>query len=83
MRSLDVLGPENFEDPFAGWSWEIVTTTEPTDAMEDNPPLRVEVIIRHEDPPMVYRLAQFIQLGELTPAPEDAGVLESPSASPP
>ena len=67
-RSTDMLGPEPFEEPFADWTWEIqllpVDESEDTDMSTTTSLTKVEVIIRHETPPVTYRLTQVVRLGE-------------------
>ena len=71
VRSLDMAGPESFEAPFEEWTWELAATAQPAEGDEEDPPTLVEVIIRHEDPPVVYRLSQIIQPAPLS---EEAGL---------
>jgi type II secretory pathway pseudopilin PulG len=62
-RTLEEMGPMEFEAPFTGWSWEIVpAATAPGDDLSGAPQL-IEVIVRHEDPPLVHRLSQSIRVG--------------------
>lgn len=64
LRSLDALGPEDFEAPFEGWSWELSPTSESDDLATGPRLTKVEVIIRHADPPLVYRMCQVLQVGD-------------------
>ena len=76
-RSMETLGPEEFESPFTGWFWEIVPSS--TTPGEDTSGMArtVEVIIRHEDPAVVYRLSQSIRVGTpSTPTEGDFGMDE-------
>ena len=63
-RTLEEMGPTEFESPFTGWSWEIAPAA--TAPGEDTAgALRlIEVIVRHDDPVFVYRLNQSIRVGE-------------------
>lgn len=64
LRSLETAGPENFDPPFDEWSWEINSTPLQTESAEDTPANKVEIIIRHDEPPAVFRLAQILQPDE-------------------
>ena len=58
-------GPEAFDAPFEGWTWQAqaeVTTDEKV--RDTGRTKKVEVIIRHDDPPVVHRLCQVIRLPE-------------------
>jgi hypothetical protein len=61
LRSLDKPGPEPFEEPFENWSWEVVTSPAVELPGEEKPLQRVEVIVRHLDPPLVFRLTQLLR----------------------
>ena len=64
-KVLSHEGPEAFEAPFEGWTWQAqaeVTTDEKV--RDTGRTKKVEVIIRHEDPPVVHRLCQVIRLPE-------------------
>ena len=47
--------------PHTNWTWEIVPDTEP--AVGQTVPARVEVVVRHLDPPFVHRLAAWLPPG--------------------
>ena len=58
-------GPETFEAPFEAWTWEVQTEVSTDQKVRDTGRTKkVEVIIRHEDPPVVHRLCQVIRLPE-------------------
>jgi len=62
-KVLSGEGPESFEPPFDGWTWQAqaeVTTDEKV--RDTGRTKKVEVIIRHEDPAIVHRLCQVIRL---------------------
>lgn len=64
-KALSGEGPEAFETPFEGWTWQAqaeITTDEKV--RDTGRTKKVEVIIRHEDPPVVHRLCQVIRLPE-------------------
>lgn len=60
-RSMAIVGPEEFEAPFQGWSWQLELTPMELETGGVAPLTRVEVVIRHLDPPLVYRLAEMIR----------------------
>ena len=57
-------GPETFEAPFEGWTWEARAEVTDQKVRDTGRTKKVEVIIRHEDPPVVHRLCQVIRLPE-------------------
>jgi len=60
LKPLETGGPEPFDPPFDLWTWELEVS--PKSLEPDDPyPLRtVEVIIRHEEENVVYRLTQVL-----------------------
>lgn len=81
IRTLDETGPAQFDPPFDGWTWEIIptTTTTPSSTTTDETTaptfVVVEIVVRHEDPPIVHRLTRSIHLDNT--ATQDAGETES------
>ncbi len=69
-RSMAMTGPEPFEKPFEEWTWELVAAPVQEEAAEASRFRKVEVVIRHEDPAVVYRLCQVLRLEEPKPADE-------------
>jgi len=73
-KTLAATGPQQFQAPFEAWTWEVLAspldaksagfnsaaTSRPTD--RGMALTRVEVIIRHDDPVLVYRLNQVLPL---------------------
>ena len=58
-------GPEAFEAPFEAWTWEAQAEVTTDQKVRDTGRTKkVEVIIRHEDPPVVHRLCQVIRVPE-------------------
>jgi type II secretory pathway pseudopilin PulG len=57
-------GPQTFEAPFEGWTWEVESEVTDEKVRDTGRTKKVEVIIRHEDPAVVHRLAQVIRLPE-------------------
>ena len=71
IKTLGAGGPQQFEIPLEDWSWEAVATPLQTDSDETNAFKRVEVIIRHEAPAVVYRLSQVLRLDSTNNASGD------------
>jgi hypothetical protein len=71
VKSLALSGPQPFETPLEAWTWEVVASPAQTESDDTTPFKRIEVIIRHEDPPVVYRLGEVLRLDESKMAPED------------
>jgi hypothetical protein len=67
-RTLEGTGPQPFEAPLEEWTWEAVATPVQADADESNAFKRIEVIIRHEDPPLVFRLGQVMSMDQIKSA---------------
>ena len=63
QRSLETTGPEAFRAPFEHWTWQLVPASREARLLEAEALTVVEVIVRHEDPPVVLRLAQSIKAG--------------------
>lgn len=57
-------GPEEFEAPFVGWTWEVESETADDKVRDTGRTKKVEVIIRRTDPEIVHRLCQVIRLPE-------------------
>jgi type II secretory pathway pseudopilin PulG len=53
-------GPNTFDPPFDQWTWQ--TTIGPINEMvgATNPIQKVEVVIRHQTEPVLFRLTQFL-----------------------
>lgn len=62
LKSVSLNGPEPFEPPLEQWDWEILATPLVTDFENTGPVQRVEVVIRHLETPLVYRLTQVMQV---------------------
>ncbi len=62
IRKADETGPSPFSVPFETWTWELILAPVETDVEGSKGLTQAEVVIRHRDPPMVYRLAQFLKL---------------------
>jgi type II secretory pathway pseudopilin PulG len=59
-RSLQSPGPDKFPRPFEAWSWQTAAAPAEDDLGEASSLTRVEIIIRHANPDVTYRLAQWI-----------------------
>jgi hypothetical protein len=74
ITSLGVSGPQPFVPPEDGWTWEVAATPVESGTEESSPFQRIEVIIRHEDPPLVYRLNQVLRTDALKSAADRPGI---------
>ncbi len=76
-RTTELLGPEPFEPPFENWTWELQITPLEEDLGESIATSqsqsytcsRVEVIIRHKNESVVYRLTQVLRQEDLKREP--------------
>jgi type II secretory pathway pseudopilin PulG len=68
IRSTSLSGPESFDPPFENWTWELVAAPAELDMEETTPWTQVEVIIRHPDPALTFRVSQLIQPSPAAPA---------------
>jgi len=64
--------PATFESPFEAWIWEAQVSTDKTELETRVPLHEVEIIIRHESEPIVYRMKQFL----LASTNQSSGLLE-------
>lgn len=55
-------GPQAFEAPFEHWTWELRTAPVESDLGQSTKLTLAEAVIRHDDPPVVHRLAQVIRV---------------------
>jgi type II secretory pathway pseudopilin PulG len=62
IRSTETNGPEAFPEPFENWSWELQSESVESDTGEATSLTKVEVVIRHKERPVVYRLSQIVRL---------------------
>ena len=56
-------GPEAFQAPFEHWSWELRFSPMESELGQGTELSLVEVIVRHDDPPIVHRVGQVLRLG--------------------
>ena len=62
IKTTAVTGPQQFKAPFEGWTWEIQTATADSEFSRSSSSQKIEIIIRHDDPAIVYRLSQILQI---------------------
>ncbi len=63
IKTIGREGAQPFQAPFEGWTWEVSSGATPdSESSSSGGITKVEVIIRHNDPELVYRLSQSIQL---------------------
>ena len=62
LRTVESVGPESFVSPFDHWTWALALSSAEDEAGEVSGLTRVEVIVRHDDPPLVHRLTQLLKL---------------------
>ena len=55
-------GPQVFDPPFDAWTWEVLTTPEVNGFDVSSQFSQVEVVVRHDEPSVTYRLCQRIQM---------------------
>ena len=65
IKTADLSGPQPFEEPLEAWTWEVVASPMQDDHDESNPYRNVEIIIRHDESELVYRLNQVLRLDQL------------------
>jgi type II secretory pathway pseudopilin PulG len=71
MKSLELGGVQPFEAPFEGWTWEVLANPDLEGPAGQASPLRkVEVVIRHGDPALTYRLGQMLRVHQAIPSTE-------------
>ena len=74
IKSIGVSGPQPFVPPQEGWTWEAVAAPTAAGTDESSPFLRIEVIIRHDSPPVVYRLNQVLRADALKSTTQGRGI---------
>jgi hypothetical protein len=78
IKTLALTGPQPFEPVQDGWTWEILSTPLQAGAEEIGPYKMIEVVIRHEEPPLVYRLGQVLQVDDAKAGAEGGSGGENP-----
>ncbi len=83
MLAVEASGPNNFTAPFEQWNWQ--ATVGPINEMvgATNTVQKVEVIIRHQTEPVVFRLTQFVPMVTGLPStvgqPASSAPMDDPS----
>ncbi|MGA2657568.1 MAG: hypothetical protein ABSH34_08610 [Verrucomicrobiota bacterium] len=84
LQAVESSGPNAFDPPFAEWTWQaaVEPATDTTGVIGTLQ--KVEVIVRHQGPPIVCRLTQFLPAAAGPgPGKGPADSLPGPSRSPP
>jgi hypothetical protein len=66
LKTADQGGAQPFPAPLEDWTWEVVAAPLQSESDEVSRFKKIEVIVRHNDPAVVYRLGQWLQLGVST-----------------
>lgn len=77
-RSSLTNGPAPFAPPFESWTWELLLEPVESEAGEPTDLSHVEVVVRHDNPPLVHRYSQILRLeraAEAGATPDDPGSL--------
>ncbi|MCX6906109.1 MAG: hypothetical protein NTW03_22045 [Verrucomicrobia bacterium] len=77
LRSTDTAGPQPFAEPFENWTCELQTAPVESEIGEASTLTKVEVIIRHKEESVVYRLTQIVRLGRAAQGKEEPSVSAS------
>jgi hypothetical protein len=64
IKTANLNGPQPFDQTLEGWTWEILAGPLHSEFEERSLMRKVEVVIRHADSGLVYRLAQISPLEE-------------------
>ena len=65
IRTASEPGPVGFPAPYQGWTAEILQTPTETELGEASGSALIEVVIRHQNPPMTHRLGQVLPVRSL------------------
>jgi hypothetical protein len=71
VKSMALSSAQRFEAPLEEWTWEVLSSPVQADSDSTSDFKRIEVIIRHEDPPVTYRLGQVLRIDPSKSAPSD------------
>ncbi|MFW6061436.1 MAG: hypothetical protein ACOC93_01380 [Planctomycetota bacterium] len=65
MGGIDVAtaGPNDFDEPWDEWTWELTTAPADEQLGQSDGLVRVEVIIRRDEPSYTYRLVEWLPRG--------------------
>jgi hypothetical protein len=64
LRSMEGGSPQPFAAPFEHWTWQLNASVQEEQGQSPTGLTLVEVVVRHDDPPFVHRLAQRIALSK-------------------
>ncbi len=83
IRPVAPAGPEPCAPPFEDWTSQVEIEPQQTSAMDvtDSPLLLARITVRHQDPDIVHRLAQFIPANTQVPIQSAEGTA-SPFSAP-
>jgi hypothetical protein len=70
IKTLALTGPQPFDPPEEGWTWDVVSMPLSVDSENGSLFRKIEVVIRHDRPELVHRVGQVLRLGTAQPAPE-------------
>ena len=62
IKTEAITGPQPFEPPFERWTWEVIADPQESGATEAVPLRKIEVVIRHDEPEVTYRLSQMLPM---------------------
>lgn len=77
-RPLLAVGPEPFEAPFTNWTYRVELRQSENSGAESEALQPVEVIVSHNEEPIVYRLTQLFRATEI--AANSTNMVADPSA---
>lgn len=69
VKTWTLSGPQPFEPPIDGWTWEVSVAPQAPGEDEASPLRQVEVIIRHAPSGLIYRMTQSLRTEEGSAAP--------------
>jgi hypothetical protein len=70
IKTAGVEGAQPFLAPYEGWTWEVSAGPAGAGQSDSSRLRKVEVAIRHGEPPIVYRLSQMLLLQASKPSKE-------------
>ena len=88
LQPVESSGPNAFAPPFADWTWEATAAPVNDTTIAGSQLQNVEIIVRHQSPPLVWRLVQYLParfgvepVAEPLPASPERGNEIGPAAS--
>src|SRR2546421_1194648 len=82
IKTTALGGPQPFKAPFDGWTWEVLAGSADTEFSQSKGAQKVEVIIRHDEPAVVYRLSQMLEIDGSKRGKEQTASLSAHSSLP-